>query len=64
MSGGQRQRISFSSNNYFKKDILFGDEPTGNLDWYNVNKVMEYLNEELGKKKTASIIVTHDIEIR
>lgn len=71
MSGGQRQRVAFARAIITHKDILFGDkpkdilfadEPTGNLDWYNAEKVMRYLDKQLGEDKTA-IIVTHDIEI-
>lgn len=62
MSGGQRQRVAFARAIITEKDILFADEPTGNLDWYNAEKVMMYLDKKLGEDKTA-IIVTHDIEI-
>ena len=62
ISGGQRQRVAFARAIIADKDILFADEPTGNLDWYNAEKLMEMLNYKLGKDKT-SIIVTHDIEI-
>lgn len=62
MSGGQRQRVSFARAIITHKEILFADEPTGNLDWYNAEKVMRYLDEQLGKDKTA-IVVTHDIDI-
>ena len=62
MSGGQRQRVSFARAIITGKDILFADEPTGNLDWYNAEKVMKYLREQLGEDRTA-VVVTHDIEI-
>lgn len=62
MSGGQKQRVAFARAIIANKDILFADEPTGNLDWYNAEKLMMYLDEKLGSDKTA-IIVTHDIEL-
>tara|TARA_B100000963_G_C22640327_1_gene680005 strand:- start:7018 stop:7887 length:870 start_codon:yes stop_codon:yes gene_type:complete len=62
MSGGQRQRVSFARAIITGKDILFADEPTGNLDWYNADKLMKYLDEQLGEDRTA-VVVTHDIEI-
>tara|TARA_B110000003_G_scaffold275893_1_gene319943 strand:- start:854 stop:1696 length:843 start_codon:yes stop_codon:yes gene_type:complete len=62
MSGGQKQRVAFARAIIANKDILFADEPTGNLDWYNAEKLMMYLDEKLGIDKTA-IIVTHDIEL-
>ena len=62
ISGGQRQRVAFARAIIADKDILFADEPTGNLDWYNAEKLMMYLDVKLGSNKTA-IIVTHDIEL-
>jgi ABC-type lipoprotein export system ATPase subunit len=62
MSGGQKQRVAFARAIIADKNILFADEPTGNLDWYNAEKLMMYLDEKLGSDKTA-IIVTHDIEL-
>ena len=62
MSGGQKQRVAFARAIIANKDILFADEPTGNLDWYNAEKLMMYLDVKLGSEKTA-IIVTHDIEL-
>ena len=62
MSGGQRQRVAFARAIITNKDILFADEPTGNLDWYNADYLMKFLDKRLGSKRTA-IIVTHDIEI-
>jgi len=62
ISGGQKQRVAFARALIAKKDILFADEPTGNLDWYNADKLMSYLDEDLGAERT-SIIVTHDIEL-
>ena len=62
MSGGQKQRVAFARAIIANKDILFADEPTGNLDWYNAEKLMMYLDVKLGSDKTA-IIVTHDIEL-
>ena len=61
-SGGQKQRVAFARAIIAKKEILFADEPTGNLDWYNADKLMSYLDEDLGAERT-SIIVTHDIEL-
>ena len=62
MSGGQRQRVSFSRAIIANKPILFADEPTGNLDWYNADNVMNDLHANMGKEGT-SIVVTHDIDL-
>lgn len=62
-SGGQRQRLSFIraiSTNY---KILFGDEPTGNLDWDNARNLMQVLKEDIIEKEASAIIVSHDISL-
>lgn len=64
MSGGQKQRISFARAITSNYQILFADEPTGNLDWYNAELLMEYLTKSLAKSSGSSaIIVTHDIKL-
>jgi ABC-type lipoprotein export system ATPase subunit len=62
MSGGQKQRLAFARAIIADKDILFADEPTGNLDWFNAERLMIRLDKELGDDKTA-IIVTHDVNL-
>ena len=64
MSGGQKQRISFARAIISNYQILFADEPTGNLDWYNAELLMEYLIKSLAKSSGSSaIIVSHDIKL-
>ena len=64
MSGGQKQRISFARAITSNYQILFADEPTGNLDWYNAELLMEYLIKSLAKSSGSSaIIVSHDIKL-
>jgi len=62
-SGGQRQRLSFIraiSTNY---KVLFGDEPTGNLDFYNASKLMQLLKDDVNQKQASAIIVSHHIDL-
>lgn len=71
LSGGQKQRVAFARAINSKFSILFGDEPTGNLDQYNSRKLVEHIRERINGysknyrdehyKKKTSIIVTHDI---
>ena len=63
MSGGQRQRVSFARAIISDKQILFADEPTGNLDWYNAENIMKDLHQRLEEKNGTSIVVTHDINL-
>ena len=63
LSGGQQQRVAICRALINNPKIILADEPTGNLDSYNSNNVMDILykiNKELG---TTIIIVTHDNDI-
>jgi putative ABC transport system ATP-binding protein/lipoprotein-releasing system ATP-binding protein len=60
MSGGEMQRTAVARALVMQPDILFADEPTGNLDLENGEKVMNIfrrINKELG---TTIIMVTHE----
>lgn|SRR5574344_2079 len=62
LSGGEQQRVALARVILKKGNIILCDEPTGNLDKENSNKVMNIL-KELKKKNRTIIIVTHDEEI-
>lgn len=63
MSGGQRQRVAFARAIIANKEILFADEPTGNLDWFNAREMMNFIKNTLKENHGTAIIVTHDIEL-
>jgi len=63
MSGGQRQRVAFARAIITQKNILFADEPTGNLDWFNAREMMDYIKENIKQSMGTAIIVTHDISL-
>ena len=64
LSGGQQQRLAFARAILPDFSVLFGDEPTGNLDAENAVRVMEILSRKLGEHKGASaIIVSHDMHL-
>jgi len=63
LSGGQAQRVAFVRAITPDFTVLFGDEPTGNLDEKNSWDLMSMLKEKVvGMGKTA-IIVTHNIDL-
>lgn len=64
LSGGQRQRLAFARAIMPKFSVLFGDEPTGNLDPSTADKIMGRLRHILDTKEDATaIIVSHDMTL-
>lgn len=64
LSGGQQQRLAFARAILPDFTVLFGDEPTGNLDPENATRVMQILSGKLDELGGASaIIVTHDMHL-
>lgn len=62
-SGGQRQRIAFVRAFSSPFTVLFGDEPTGNLDEGNANRLMTSLKRKIQELNRSAIIVSHDLEL-
>lgn len=64
LSGGQQQRLAFARAILPDFSVLFGDEPTGNLDSDNATRAMELLSDKLRELEGASaIIVSHDMHL-
>ncbi|HRD37328.1 MAG TPA: ABC transporter ATP-binding protein [Bacteroidia bacterium] len=60
ISGGQQQRAAIARALINEPKIIFGDEPTGNLDSKNADIVFEILKELKEKYQQTILIVTHD----
>ncbi len=59
ISGGELQRVAIARALITKPKVLFLDEPTSNLDPYNV-KLIESIIWEVNKQGTTIVFVTHD----
>ncbi len=60
LSGGQQQRVSIARALVNDPDIVFGDEPTGNLDSETTREVLDVMKRLHKEKHLTFIIVTHD----
>ena len=60
MSGGQQQRVGIARALVVDPEIVFADEPTGNLDFRTSNEVMELMRKIVREKKQTLVMVTHD----
>ena len=63
LSGGQQQRVAIARALIARPDVIFADEPTGNLDSRSGGEVMELLKtvgKEMGK---ALVVITHDSRV-
>lgn len=63
LSGGQQQRVAIARALIAKPDVIFADEPTGNLDSKSGGEVMEMLESIWKKMGKTLIIITHDSRI-
>lgn len=63
MSGGQQQRVGIARAFVAMPEIVFADEPTGNLDSKTTKEVMNLITQIARQNNQTLIIVTHDLEI-
>lgn len=63
LSGGQQQRVAIARALIARPDIIFADEPTGNLDSKSGGEVMRLLSEIRRRMKKTLVVITHDSQI-
>ncbi|MEG0364917.1 MAG: ATP-binding cassette domain-containing protein [Erysipelotrichales bacterium] len=63
LSGGEQQRVALARSYLKRSDIIFADEPTGNLDKVNKGIVIDYLIK-MNKLGKTIVVVTHDEAFR
>ena len=63
LSGGQKQRLCIARALITKPELIFADEPTGNLDSENGKQVMDLLFKLQREEGITVVIVTHDPDL-
>ena len=60
LSGGQQQRVAVARALASKPEVVFADEPTGNLDRRSGTEVLSFLREAVDRFGQTVVMVTHD----
>ena len=63
LSGGEQQRVAIARAFACEADVLFCDEPTGNLDSSNSELIANLIFDTFVESSSALVIVTHDISL-
>lgn len=63
MSGGQQQRVGIARAFVAKPEVVFADEPTGNLDSKTSREIMNIIKQMANESNQTIVMVTHDVNI-
>ncbi len=63
LSGGEKQRVALCRALINEPQILFADEPTGNLDSHNTMEIINLLTELHRERRSTLILATHNVEL-
>jgi tungstate transport system ATP-binding protein len=61
LSGGEAQRVALARAIVLRPDVLLLDEPTANLDPYNVGLIEEIIQRRNREQGTTLVLVTHNV---
>ncbi|OWY60200.1 ABC transporter, partial [cyanobacterium TDX16] len=60
LSGGQQQRVAVARALVARPQVIFADEPTGNLDTRTGQEILGYLRSAVDDQRQSIVMVTHD----
>ena len=63
LSGGEQQRVSIARALVTQLEVVFADEPTGELDASTARSIAETLAEVAASKRATVIVATHDLDL-
>lgn len=63
MSGGQQQRVGIARAFVGQPQVIFADEPTGNLDSHTTRQVLKTMLDHAAVHQTTFVMVTHELEL-
>jgi putative ABC transport system ATP-binding protein len=63
LSGGEQQRLSLARAFINEPDIILADEPTGNLDSKNSDRIIKLIRELHRVKQATIVLVTHETQV-
>jgi tungstate transport system ATP-binding protein len=61
LSGGEAQRVALARAMILRPEVLLMDEPTANLDPYNVGLIEKIIHQENREQQTTVVLVTHNV---
>jgi putative ABC transport system ATP-binding protein len=63
LSGGEQQRVSIARALVTQPEVVFADEPTGELDTATARSIAETLGEVAASRRATVIVATHDLDL-